>query len=218
MKHILIVGGSSGIGKELNSQLVKDGYTTTCISRSLNNFDITLDEPLFPNIGEDLNGIVYCPGSILLKPFKNLKVADYRNDLEINYIGAIKTIRHFLPQLADGASIVLFSSVAVSKGMSFHTSVSGAKGAIEGFTRSLAAELAPKVRVNCIAPSLTDTPMAEKLLRNDKLRINAAERHPLKSIGAPADIAAMANFLLSDKAKWISGQILSVDGGISTLA
>jgi len=219
-KRVLIVGGNTGIGKTLNELLFADGHETHLISRSQGNVDVLDEEPNFPSIEGSIDALVYCPGSINLKPFRGLKMADFQHDLNVNYLGAIKTIKHFLPNLKESssASITLFSTVAVQKGMHFHSSIAGAKGAVEGLTRALAAELAPKVRVNCIAPSLTDTPLAEKLLRNEKQREGAEQRHPLKSIGEASDIAHMAHFLLSDKAQWISGQIINVDGGMSSLS
>ena len=219
-KRILIVGGNTGIGKTLNELLFADGHETHLISRSQSNVDVLDEEPNFPSIEGSIDALVYCPGSINLKPFRGLKMADFQHDLNVNYLGAIKTIKHFLPNLKESssASITLFSTVAVQKGMHFHSSIAGAKGAVEGLTRALAAELAPKIRVNCIAPSLTDTPLAEKLLRNEKQREGAEQRHPLKSIGESSDIAHMAHFLLSDKAQWISGQIINVDGGMSSLS
>jgi NAD(P)-dependent dehydrogenase (short-subunit alcohol dehydrogenase family) len=219
-KRVLIVGGNTGIGKTLNELLFADGHETHLISRSQGNVDVLDEEPNFPSIEGSIDALVYCPGSINLKPFRGLKMADFQHDLNVNYLGAIKTIKHFLPNLKESssASITLFSTVAVQKGMHFHSSIAGAKGAVEGLTRALAAELAPKIRVNCIAPSLTDTPLAEKLLRNEKQREGAEQRHPLKSIGEASDIAHMAHFLLSDKAQWISGQIINVDGGMSSLS
>ena len=219
-KRVLIVGGNTGIGKTLNKLLLADGHETHLISRSQGNVDVLDEEPNFPSIEGSIDALVYCPGSINLKPFRGLKMADFQHDLNVNYLGAIKTIKHFLPNLKESssASITLFSTVAVQKGMHFHSSIAGAKGAVEGLTRALAAELAPKIRVNCIAPSLTDTPLAEKLLRNEKQREGAEQRHPLKSIGEASDIAHMAHFLLSDKAQWISGQIINVDGGMSSLS
>ena len=219
-KRVLIVGGNTGIGKTLNELLFADGHETHLISRSQGNVDVLDEEPNFPSIEGSIDALVYCPGSINLKPFRGLKMADFQHDLNVNYLGAIKTIKHFLPNLKESssASITLFSTVAVQKGMHFHSSIAGAKGAVEGLTRALAAELAPKIRVNCIAPSLTDTPLAEKLLRNEKQREGAEQRHPLKSIGEESDIAHMAHFLLSDKAQWISGQIINVDGGMSSLS
>lgn len=219
-KRILIVGGNSGIGEKLNKLLQEEGNETILMSRSQGGVDIQEDEPSFPEIEGAIDALVYCPGSINLKPFRGLKLADFQHDLTINYLGAVKTIKNYLPNLKESehASITLFSTVAVQKGMHFHSSIAGAKGAVEGLTRALAAELAPKIRVNCIAPSLTDTPMAEKLLRNEKQREGAEQRHPLKSIGASSDIAHMAQFLISDKAQWISGQIMGIDGGMSSLS
>jgi NAD(P)-dependent dehydrogenase (short-subunit alcohol dehydrogenase family) len=164
--------------------------------------------------------VVYCPGSIRLRPFHRLKTQDFLSDLEINLLGAVKAIQACLPGLkkADApASIVLFSTVAVKTGMPFHASIASAKGAIEGLTRSLAAEFAPRIRVNAIAPSLTDTNLAKTLLSDDGKRTAAAERHPLKRVGTPADIAAAAKFLLDDSASWITGQIIAVDGGMGAI-
>jgi 3-oxoacyl-[acyl-carrier protein] reductase len=219
-KRVLIIGGNTGIGAALNEQLTAEGVETILISRSQGNVDTTTAEPNFPTINGAIDALVYCPGSINLKPFGSLKIADFEADMNVNYFGAVKAIQKYLPNLKQGEnpSIVLFSTVAVQKGMPFHSSIGGAKGAVEGLTKSLAAEFAPTIRVNCIAPSLTETPLAVKLLRNDKQREAAEARHPLKTIGEAKDIADMAAFLISDKAKWISGQIMAVDGGMSTLA
>ncbi len=219
LKRVLIVGGNTGIGASLNLILQNDGIETICISRNQGDVDVSEAEPNFPLVDGAIDALVYCPGSINLKPFKGLKLADFEHDMNINYFGAIKSIQNYLPQLklAEHASIVLFSTVAVQKGMPFHSSIAGAKGAVEGLTRSLAAELAPSIRVNCVAPSLTDTPLAEKLLRNERQREGAENRHPLRSIGEPKDIAEMAYFLLSERSKWMTGQILGVDGGMSSL-
>ncbi|WP_419658064.1 short chain dehydrogenase/reductase [Desulfosarcina variabilis str. Montpellier] len=163
---------------------------------------------------------MYCPGSIRLRPFHRLKRDDFLADLEINLLGAINAIQACLPGLkraTEPSSIVLFSTVAVETGMPFHASIASAKGAIERLTRSLAAELAPKIRVNAIAPSLTDTNLAKTLLSDDGKRSAAAARHPLKRFGSAADIAAAATFLLEDSSSWISGQILAVDGGMGAL-
>lgn len=220
LKNVLIIGGNSGIGEALNEQLKASGINTHLASRSASNTDVTEAEPNFPEIEGGIDALVYCPGSINLKPFSSLKIADFEADMNVNYFGAVKAIQKYLPNLKQGEnpSVVLFSTVAVQKGMPFHSSIGGAKGAIEGLTKSLAAEFAPNIRVNCIAPSLTETPLAAKLLRNDKQREAAEGRHPLKAIGEAKDIADMAAFLISDKAKWISGQIMAVDGGMSTLA
>ena len=219
-KRVLIVGGNTGIGAALNEQLLAEGVETILISRNQGGVDVLDDEPNFPVIDGAIDALVYCPGSINLKPFKGLKISDFQHDMNVNYFGAVKTIKNYLPNLKESkdASIVLFSTVAVQKGMPFHSSIAGAKGAVEGLTRALAAELAPSIRVNCVAPSLTDTPLAEKLLRNEKQREGAEQRHPLKAIGEALDVAHMANFLISDKARWMSGQIIGVDGGMSSLS
>ncbi|HAY88534.1 MAG TPA: oxidoreductase [Bacteroidetes bacterium] len=219
-KRVLIVGGNTGIGAALNEQLKAEGAETILISRNQGGLDISEETPNFPAIEGAIDALVYCPGSINLKPFRGLKLSDFQHDMNVNYFGAVKTIQNYLPNLkeAQHASILLFSTVAVQKGMPFHSSIAGAKGAVEGLTRALAAELAPSIRVNCVAPSLTDTPLAEKLLRNEKQREGAEQRHPLKAIGEAKDIAHMANFLISDKARWMSGQIIGVDGGMSSLA
>jgi NAD(P)-dependent dehydrogenase (short-subunit alcohol dehydrogenase family) len=218
-KKVLIIGGNSGIGASLNSLLQAAGIETIVASKST-GLDVTGLEPAFPAIHGAIDALVYCPGSINLKPFRGLKLSDFERDMNVNYFGAVRTIQYYLNNLkeAENPSIVLFSTVAVQKGMPFHSSIAGAKGAVEGLTRALAAEFAPTIRVNCIAPSLTNTPLAEKLLRNEKQKEGAEARHPLKMIGEPADIAHMAHFLISDKAKWMSGQIIGVDGGMSSLA
>jgi len=219
-KRVLIVGGNTGIGAALNEQLLAEGVKTILISRNQGGVDVLDDEPNFPVIDGAIDALVYCPGSINVKPFGGLKISDFQHDMDVNYFGAVKTIKNYLPNLKESkdASIVLFSTVAVQKGMTFHSSIAGAKGAVEGLTRALAAELAPSIRVNCVAPSLTDTPLAEKLLRNEKQREGAEQRHPLKAIGEAVDVAHMANFLISDKARWMSGQIIGVDGGMSSLS
>lgn len=228
MKNYLVVGGSSGIGLELAKTLANAGNNVTVLARTwkeeflpeniqFHSVDISLEEPNFPALSEQIDGLVYCPGSINLRPFKALKQSEFLTDLQINYLGAIKTIQKYLPQLqlSSQASIVLFSTVAVKKGMPFHASIAGAKGAVEGLTKSLAAEFAPKIRVNAIAPSLTNTPLANKLLNSD-IKINAAaERHPLKKIGSAKDISEACIYLLN--AEWVSGEILSVDGGMSNI-
>jgi NAD(P)-dependent dehydrogenase (short-subunit alcohol dehydrogenase family) len=228
MKNILLIGGSYGIGLAIAKELQ---YENKVFVASRTNAEIaemhvthiqfdattdTLDTSKLPQI---IDGLVYCPGSINLRPFRGLKPEAFEQDLQINFISLVKVIQSVLPNLTSSnqSSIVLFSSVAASMGMPFHTSVAAAKGAIEGFAKALAAEYAPKIRVNVIAPSLTDTPLAEKFLSNDDKKEKSAQRHPLKRVGTSEDMAQMASFLLSEKSSWISGQILHVDGGMSTL-
>ena len=230
MANYLIIGGSSGIGSSLVAQLVGEGhqvfatYNTHPVVSSfpnlsyypLNVLDETLDLSFLP---EKIDGIAFCPGAIQLKPFARIQAADFVADYQLQVVGAIKLIQGALPALknAEQASIVLFSTVAVQLGLNFHSLVSASKGAIEGLTKSLAAEFAPKIRVNAIAPSLTNTPLAAGLLNSDQKMEANAERHPLKRVGKPEDVSAMAAFLLSPKTSWITGQILSVDGGMGAL-
>jgi len=228
MKNILLVGGSYGIGLAIAKELQYENkvFVASRTNENLTDLHIThipfdaltdtLDTAQLPEV---IDGLVYCPGSINLRPFRGLKPESFEADLQINFISLVKVIQTVLPNLtaANQSSIVLFSSVAASMGMPFHTSVAAAKGAIEGFAKALAAEYAPKIRVNVIAPSLTDTPLADKFLNNDIKREKSAERHPLKRVGTSDDMANMASFLLSEKSSWISGQIFHVDGGMSTL-
>lgn len=228
MKNILLIGGSYGIGLALAKELQFENNVYIA-SRSNENladvkvthiaFDATTDTIDTSQLPAVIDGLVYCPGSINLRPFKGLKPEAFETDLQINFISLVKVIQSVLPNLlaSEQASIVTFSSVAATMGMPFHTSVAASKGAIEGFAKALAAEYAPKIRVNVIAPSLTDTPLADKFLNNETKQEKSAERHPLKRFGKPEDSAQMATFLLSDKSSWISGQIFHVDGGMSTL-
>ena len=230
MKTYLIVGGTSGIGLETVKRLAAESEKIYVIGRNERNLDelenvefhsadIQKDESELPQIDDALSGLVYAPGTINLKPFRSLRMEDYQNDFDVNFLGAVKIISKYLPNLksAQKSGIVLFSTVAVQTGMKFHASIAASKGAIEGFTRSLAAELAPEIRVNAIAPSLTDTPLAEKLLNSESKFKNSEDRHPLKKIGKAGEIAAMVSFLLSDDAGFITGQVLKIDGGISSL-
>jgi 3-oxoacyl-[acyl-carrier protein] reductase len=228
MKNILLIGGSYGIGLEI-AKILEGKNNVVVASRTPIHLDSenityipfdadsdTLESVTLPS---PIDGLIYCPGSINLSPFKGLKIETFEDDLKINFINMVKVVQGILPQLlaSEQSSIVLFSSVAVATGMPFHTSVSASKGAIEGFAKALAAEFAPKIRVNVIAPSLTNTPLADKFLNNESKQLKSAERHPLKRFGEPQDIAEMASFLISDKSSWISGQVFHVDGGMSTL-
>ncbi len=227
-KNYLIVGGTSGIGQKVVKALAEQDDRVHVLSRGRHAAsehpgtvhhicDVTAEAPVFPDIDEPLAGLAYLPGSITLKPFHLLREQHFHDDLTVNLFGAVKTLQQYLKNLkdADEASVVLMSTVAVQTGLPYHASIASAKGAVEGLTRSLAAELAPRIRVNAVAPSLTDTPLASNLLNQPAKRESAAERHPLKRIGAPEEIAAMVSFLLSEQARWITGQVLHVDGGLS---
>jgi NAD(P)-dependent dehydrogenase (short-subunit alcohol dehydrogenase family) len=230
-KNYLIVGGSSGIGQEITRLLGETGHRVTVISRNRDwpgNMegvthrvgDATAENFDLDGVPPSLDGLAYCPGTIRLKPFRRLGRDDFLQDLEVNYLGAITVIQAALTRLRkskQGASAVLFSTVAVGTGMPLHASIAGAKGAIEGLTRSLAAEFAPHIRFNAIAPSLTDTPLAAGLLEKEGSREAAARRHPLQRIGSPRDVAALAVHLLAGDSHWMTGQVLSVDGGMSGL-
>ncbi|MFK8039420.1 MAG: SDR family NAD(P)-dependent oxidoreductase [Crocinitomicaceae bacterium] len=228
-KNYIIIGGSSGIGKALTNSLASSGhqvyatYNSNPIDSNENiiavRFNAVNDELDLSVLPDVIDGVVYCPGSINLMPFGRIKPENFRDDFDLQVLGAIKVVQSLYPQLikSDQGSIVLFSTVAVKNGFNFHSQVSVSKGAIEGLTRSLAAEFAPKVRVNAIAPSLTNTPLASKLINSDNKVEANANRHPLKKIGQPEDISEMAAFLLSEKAQWITGQIIHVDGGMSTI-
>lgn len=176
-------------------------------------------EDILPTLEHHFDGLAYMPGTIHLKPFKQLSLEEFQADLEINYLGAVKVIKHYLPQLKSdpNCSVVLMSSVAARLGMPYHASIGGAKGAVEGLILSLAAELAPFIRVNGIAPSLTETPLAEHLLNSEVKKENAAKRHPLQSLGKPDEIASLIAYLLSCESRWITGQVIPIDGGLSSV-
>jgi NAD(P)-dependent dehydrogenase (short-subunit alcohol dehydrogenase family) len=230
MSNYLIIGASSGIGKQLAAQLTDAGhqvyatYNTNKVETPDGSINYQYQNVLDENIAldflpEQLHGLVYCPGSINLKPFARLLPDEFVQDFKLQVAGAIKVLQHVLPKLknTEKASVVFYSTVAVQMGLNFHTQVSTSKGAIEGLTKALAAELAPNIRVNCVAPSLTNTPLAASLLNTEQKKENNALRHPLKRIGTAADIANITEFLLSEKAGWITGQIIHVDGGMSTI-
>lgn len=229
MKNYLIIGHSSGIGQAISQNISADNRvygthfknkpdnsTENISTHFLNVLDDNIDLSFLPSV---LDGIVYCPGAISLKPFTRIREEDLIIDFKLQVTGAIKVIQACLPNLknSEAASIVLFSTVAVQTGFSFHSIVSTSKGAIEGLTRSLAAELAPKIRVNCIAPSITNTPLANSFLNTpEKIEANA-QRHPLKKIGTADNIADAAIFLLQNTSLWITGQIIHIDGGMSSI-
>lgn len=224
MKTIVIIGGSKGIGNAIVRTLI-DSYKIINISRSspeqthanLTHFNCDVLRDELPEITA-MDALVYCPGSINLKPIARLSLKDFRDDFEINVIGAVKVIQKYLDVLkkSELPSVLLFSTVASKLGMPYHASIATAKSGVEGLVKSLGAELAPSIRINAIAPTVTDTQLASKLLRNDKMIENIKERHPLKKFLDPMEVAGMAEFLLSDKAASISGQIFEMDCGIVT--
>ncbi|MDH5032646.1 MULTISPECIES: SDR family NAD(P)-dependent oxidoreductase [Chryseobacterium] len=230
MKNIVIIGCGQGIGFAA-AKILSENHYVIGLSRTENpeieNLNIefhpidilsgNLDEIIFPEV---IDGLVYAPGSINLKPFNRFSIEDFRNDFEINVLGAVKTIQKLLPNLkkSETASVVLFSSVAAKLGMPFHSSISASKSAVEGLTKSMAAEFSTqKIRVNAIAPSLTDTNLASPLLSTPEKREASGRRHPLQRVGRADEIARMVAFLLSDHSAWITGQIIGIDGGMSNI-
>lgn len=222
MKNILIVGGSKGIGNAILLQQLEKNKVYT-ISRTapemshpnLVHFSLDVLKDALPEI-ESLDTLIYCPGSITLKPIGSLSIDDFRNDFEINVIGAVKVIQKYLAALKKGnqPSVLLFSTVAAKLGMPFHASIATAKAGVEGLVKSLGAELASSIRINAIAPTITETTLAAGILRNDRMKENMVERHPMKGYLQPQEVAEMADFLISEKAKSISGQIFEMDYGI----
>lgn len=227
-RTFLIIGGLTGIGAALKDRLKAEGHVVLTASRSPapegseghGVWDVRTPGGLDPErLPEALHGLVYCPGTINLMPFDRLIDDDFVADFEVNLLGAVRAIRACLKSLKASGSgrILLFSTVAVQSGFPYHASVSAAKGAVEGLTRALSAEFAPKITVNAIAPSLTDTPLAARLLRTDKQREAAEARNPMGQIGRPEDVARFAAGLLTDETNYITGQVFSIDGGQSTL-
>ncbi len=227
MKNYLLIGGSYGIGAVITKLLATNSNVfvasrTEPEQRIANATYIKYDadgSEVLQNIPDVIDGLVFLPGTINLRPFKNIKIDAFAEDFRLNVLNMIKIIQQVLPNLiaSEQSSVVAFSSVAATTGLPFHSSVSASKAAIEGFSKAFAAEYAPKIRMNVIAPSLTDTPLADKFLNNEVKQEKSAARHPLKRFGKPEDIAEMAVFLLGDKSSWISGQVFHVDGGMSTL-
>ncbi len=230
MNHapIIVVGASKGVGRSIAEQLIARGRPVITVSRTGEplagvvqhiHADVVSDGLPIAELPEALAGMVYAPGSIDLKPLRSLKPEDLRTAFEVNVVGAFRCAQATADRLkrVPGSSMLFFSTVAVAQGMPFHVSVAAAKGGVEGLVRSLAAELAPTVRVNAIAPSLTDTSLAERLLNSPEKAKAAADRHPLKRVGSADELAAMGVFLLSEEAGWITGQVIGVDGGMSRL-
>ena len=222
MKNIVIIGGSKGIGnaillQQLETNLVHNisRNAPEVVHPNLIHYSLDVLQDTLPDIG-NIDTLIYCPGSINLKPITSLSIDDFRNDFEINVIGAVKTIQKYLPILKKGTnpSIILFSTVAAKLGMSFHASIATAKAGVEGLVKSLGAELASVVRINAIAPTITETSLSATILRNDRMKENMIERHPMKGYLKPEEVAHMAEFLISEKAKSISGQVFEMDYGI----
>ena len=212
MKKILLVGSSSDIANYL---LKNNNFEFVCLSSKESDFNI-LDNTTFPKI-DNLDGIVYFPGTVNLRPFSNLRSKDFQKDYEINVLGLVNILKHYQLSLNKNSSIVTISSIAADFGMPFHSSISMCKASVEALIRSLAAEWAPKIRLNCIAPSLVETKMTERLTNSDMKKESIVNKHPLKTIGEVSDISNMISFLLSEKSKWITGQTIRIDGGLSTL-
>lgn len=228
MKKYVIVGGSKGIGKETAELLAAEGHQVTVFSRTpyegpahtieWEEFDV-LEDSWEDQMPEDIDGLVYSVGSINLKPFRGLKTEVFEADFQLHVMGAIKALQAAYKNFNANSipSVVLYSTVAVQRGMPFHATVSASKGAIEGLTRAIASEWAPKARINCVAPSLTDTPLAGKLLSTPEKKEAMGNNNPMKRVGEANDIAEMTAFLLSDKSSWMTGQIIHIDGGQSVL-
>lgn len=224
MKNIVIIGGSKGIGNAILLQQLENN-TVFNISRTapeithpnLKHFTLNVLQDELPEI-ENIDALIYCPGSITLKPIMSLSIDDFKNDFEINVLGAVKTIQKYLPALKKGSnpSIVLFSTVAAKLGMPFHASIATAKAGVEGLVKSLGAELASVIRINAIAPTITETSLSANILRNDRMKENMIERHPMKNYLKPDEVAQMAHFLISENAKSISGQVFEMDYGLVT--
>lgn len=226
-KSVMLIGGSYGIGAALAQILLAKNYDVYVLSRSAPTtagtkyipFDVQTASIDLSQLPGKIDGLAYLPGTIQLKPFHRFTNEEFLHDFNMNVLGAAKCVRELVNPLkaAEQSSIVFFSTVAVQQGMPFHASVAMAKGALEGLTRSLAAEFAPKIRVNAIAPSITDTPLASKILSSEDKKKVSGERHPLKRVGEARDIAQAAAYLLTDESAWVSGQIIHVDGGLSAL-
>ena len=216
---ILLIGASSDIACDLYERYNNE-YQFVRLSSNNDHSDIenfNIQDPSTYIDDENFDGIVYFPGTIVLKPFKQLSLETFENDYNINVLGLLKILKFYESRLSDNSSLVFISTVAASLGMPFHASISMCKSSIEALAKSLAAEWSPRVRINCIAPSLVETKLAKRFFRNDKQKEMMNERHPLKTTGTPEDISSAIEFLLSKKSKWITGQVMGVDGGMSTI-
>ena len=222
-KNVVVIGGNSGIGLSVVESLRAQGANVFTYCRSMSGeqaLDVAQDFDNIPGLPETIDGLVYCPGTIMLKPFHRFSIEDFQQDYNINVLGAVRVLQACFKNLkkSGSASVVLYSTVAVSVGLGFHASISSAKGAVEGLAKSLAAEWAPsKIRVNVVAPSLTDTPLAAQLLGTEDKKEASNKRHPLGRYGQAEDIAAATIYLLSEGASWMTGQVLHVDGGMSSV-
>ena len=219
MRNILLVGASSQVAIDLIEKYRAD-YNFISLSRNhifsdFKDFD-SLDTITFPKI-ESLDGIVYFPGNINLKPFKRIKIEEFQNDYNINVVGLLNILKFYERSLNNNSSIVMFSSVAAKVGMPFHASIAMYKSAITSLSRTLAAEWSPKIRLNTISPSLFNSTMSQKFLKDESMIERMSDKHPLNRVGSVSDISSMINFLISEKSSWITGQDFSVDGGMSTL-
>ena len=225
-KEFVIVGGSKGMGSAIVKKLAAEGHRVLVLSRTagaiagLENvthipFDATKDE--VPTLPAVIHGLAYCPSSLNLRPIRSLKPDVFRQDFELHVVGAVRVIQAALPSFSDGSSILLFSTVAVAQGMNAHASIAAAKGAIEGLARTLAAELAPKIRVNCIAPAMTDTSLTERFFTDPEKAKTFGEKYPLARTGTTDDIANIGHFLLTPASSWITGQVIGMDGGLGHL-
>lgn len=233
LRNIVVAGGSKGIGLALVERLRLRASRIVVLSRHLDDLrldkvvehvsiDFTDKPPPASDLPEVIHSAIYCPGSITLRSFRSLKEEDFRNDWEVNLLGAVRFLQTCWPGLSANTaelpgSVLLMSTVAVAQGMPMHASIAAAKGAVEALMRSLAAEWAPKVRVNCLAPALTETPLSARFFTSDAARQSINSRYPLNRAGKPDDLAAIAEFLLSPEADWITGQTIGVDGGLSSL-
>ena len=219
MRNILLVGASSQVAIDLIKKY-RANYNFISLSRNpifsdFKDFD-SLDTITFPKI-ESLDGIVYFPGNINLKPFKRIKIEEFQNDYNINVVGLLNILKFYERSLNNNSSIVMFSSVAAKVGMPFHASIAMYKSAITSLSRTLAAEWSPKIRLNTISPSLFNSTMSQKFLKDESMIERMSDKHPLNRVGSVSDISSMINFLISEQSSWITGQDFSVDGGMSTL-